>query len=71
MITGVIVESYSSSDKVAPNFMTKEKTLGPPPPNSTDFKSSGSTLVPTNSFGKSSATSSSALGIIVSSKLVI
>ncbi len=60
-ITGVIMDSYCSSDIFAPIFMTEAKTLGPPPPNSIDFKSSGSTLIPTNSLGNSSATSSSSL----------
>ena len=61
MITGVIFDSHSSSESFFPIFITDAKTLGPPPPNSTDFRSSGSTFTLKNSSGKSSATSSNSL----------
>jgi hypothetical protein len=38
---GVILPSHSSSDSFSPILSTASKTLGPPPPNSTDFRSSG------------------------------
>lgn len=61
IMTGVIFKVYSSSDNLAPIFITDAKTFGPPPPNSTDLRSSGKTLALKNSSGKSSDTSSSSL----------
>ena len=60
-ITGVILDSHSSSDSFFPIFITDVNTFGPPPPNSIDFRSSGRTLTQKNSSGKSSATSSNSL----------
>ena len=61
MMTGVIFDSQSSSESLMPIFITDVKTLGPPPPNSTDFRSSGRTLMLRYSSGISSATWSSSL----------
>ena len=61
-MTGVSFELYSSSDNLAPIFMTEANTFGPPPPNSTDLSSSGSTLALKYSSGNPLATSSSSLG---------
>lgn len=62
-MTGVICESYSSSESFLLMRITSAKTFGPPPPNSADLSSSGSTLTLKNSSGKSSdsATASSSL----------
>lgn len=62
-ITGVILDSQSSSESFLPIFITDANTFGPPPPNSIDFSSSGSTLTQKNSSGKSSETSSSSLDL--------
>lgn len=59
--TGVIWASYSSSDSFCPICITVPNTLAPPPPNSTDLSSSGSTFILKKSAGKSSATASSFL----------
>ena len=61
-ITGVTRASYCSSDRVAAIFTIEARTRGPPPPNSTDFNSSGRTLALKYSSGKSLETSSSSLG---------
>ncbi len=42
---GVTFVSNSSSESFLEIFMTTAKTLGPPPPNSTDFRSSGRTFI--------------------------
>lgn len=43
--TGVTLDSNSSSVSFLDIFMTTAKTFGPPPPNSTDFRSSGRTFI--------------------------
>lgn len=60
-MTGVILESYSSSVSLTLIFMTAANTFGPPPPNSTDFSNSGRTFVLRKSSGKSSEISSNSL----------
>jgi hypothetical protein len=60
-ITGVMLDSNSSSDNLAPIFIITPMTLGPPPPNSIDLSNSGRTFILKNSSGKSSDRSSSSL----------
>lgn len=60
-MTGVNLELNSSGDNFDPIFRIAPRTLGPPPPNSTDFSNSGSTFILKNSSGKSSESSSSSL----------
>ena len=60
-MTGVTRASYCSSERLAAILTTEAKTLGPPPPNSTDFNSSGRTLMLKYSSGKSLETSSNSL----------
>lgn len=63
--TGVIFKSYSSSESFLLIRITRAKTFGPPPPNSTDLRSSGKILTLKKSSGKSSdsATVSSSLNL--------
>lgn len=65
-ITGVTLELYSSCDSLLPIFTMAPSTFGPPPPNSTDLRSSGSTFILKKSSGKSSESSSSWLHRLVS-----
>lgn len=60
-MTGVSLELNSSEDNLDPILIIAPRTLGPPPPNSTDFNSSGSTFILKNSSGKSSVSPSSSL----------
>lgn len=66
IMTGVIWLSYSSSLIFVAMRMTIPNGFGPPPPNSTDLRSSGKTLTLKNSSGKSSdsATVSSSLKVV-------
>ncbi len=59
--TGVILASKSSFDSFVAIFMTTPKALGPPPPNSTDFSSSGRIFILKKSSGKSSVSCSKSL----------
>jgi hypothetical protein len=59
--TGVILASKSSLDNFVAIFKTTPKALGPPPPNSTDFSSSGRTFILKKSSGKSSVSCSKSL----------
>ena len=66
MMTGVTLLLNCSSDRLAPILMTEDRTLGPPPPNSTDFNNSGRTLALKYSSGMSSDSSSSSLDCVSS-----
>ena len=55
MTTGVTRVSKSSFESLAPIFITRLNAFGPPPPNSTDLRSSGRTFILKKSSGKSSA----------------
>lgn len=59
--TGVNLALNSSGESLDPIFRVAPRTLGPPPPNSTDLSNSGSTFILKKSSGKSSERPSSSL----------
>lgn len=60
-MNGVALASNSSLDSLEAILRTTAKAFGPPPPNSTDFISSGRIFILKKSSGKSSVTSSRSL----------
>lgn len=66
-INGASRASNSSSESFPPIFIIALNTFGPPPPNSTDFCSSGRIFILKKSSGKSSVRRSSSLKLSAAS----